>query len=554
MTCRQCSAPFEITQDDLKFLEKVSPSFNGKKELIPSPTLCAECRWQQRHMWRDDRKLYHRKCDLTGKQIISIYAPEKPFTVYGQKEWWGDAWDAKDYGKDFDFSRSFFEQFSELFNTVPLPSLHTEQCENSDYGNFNWGVKDSYLIFGCDQSQDCYYGHLLFRCSDCVDCAYCKESRYCYQLLDSESCYRCFYSKELTNCDSVDFSFDCKNCRHCFGCTGLRGKEYHLFNISLQKKEYEAKLAELTLTESTIEQARARALQEWEKQPRLSSHLLHCEHCSGDNLSHCKNCRDCYDGAEAQDCIRMQNIPGETKDCSEIYGAGYGAELSYQGFSVAGQRCLFSFLIYPKGNDILYSAFCGSCQNLFGCIGLKRQQYCILNRQYAREEYERMVPQIVDHMRKTKEWGEFFPSRFSPFAYNESIAQEFFPLTKNQAEAGHFVWRDDDESSNYLGPSVEVPMSISSVSDDIMKQILHCEVTGRPYKIIPQELKFYREMGIPVPRKCPDQRHSERMALRNPRKLWKRQCAKCKKSIETTYAPERPETVYCESCYLSSVY
>ena len=553
-TCKQCSSAFEITDGDLAFYEKVSPVFNGKKELIPPPTLCPDCRWQQRHTWRNDRKLYHRKCDLTGKQIISIYAPDKPYKVFDQHEWWGDTWDASNTGKEFDFSRPFFKQFDELLHTVPLPSLHTEQCENSDYGNFNWGMKDSYLVFGCDQSQDCYYCQIVFKCSNCMDCAYCKECQFCYQLLDSESCYRCFYSKELTNCESVDFSYDCKNCKHCFGCTGLRNKEYHLFNAPLQKKEYEEKLAELTLTEQTIAQARAQALEKWGQLPRLFSHLLHCEESTGDNLSHCKKCHDCYDGVDGQDCIRMQNIPGNTKDCSEIYGAGYGAELSYQGYSVAGQHCLFSFLIYPSGNDILYSAFCGGCQNLFGCIGLKRKQYCILNKEYSKEEYEMLVPKIIAHMRKTGEWGEFFPSRYSPFSYNESIAQEFYPLTKEQCIERQFSWRDDDQNSNYLGPVIEVPENIRDIHDDITKQILRCEVTGKPYKIIPQELKFYRDMGIPIPRKCPDQRHKERMALRNPRKLWNRDCSKCHKPIATTYSPDRPEIVYCEECYLQEVY
>ena len=178
-SCKQCSALFEVTPDDLAFYEKVSPVFSGKKELIPPPTRCPDCRWQQRHCWRNDRKLYHRKCDLTGKQIISIYAPDKPFMVYEQREWWEDSWDASDFGRDFDFSRPFFEQFSQLLHDTPLPSLHTEQCENSDYGNYNWGVKDSYLAFGCDQSQDCYYSHILFRCTNCVDCAYCKDSQLC---------------------------------------------------------------------------------------------------------------------------------------------------------------------------------------------------------------------------------------------------------------------------------------------------------------------------------------------------------------------------------------
>ena len=105
-----------------------------------------------------------------------------------------------------------------------------------------------------------------------------------------------------------------------------------------------------------------------------------------------------------------------------------------------------------------------------------------------------------------------------------------------------------------MGPKMRIPDDIVDVTDDITKHILLCEVTGKPYKIIPQELQFYRNMGIPIPRKCPDQRHKERMALRNRQHVWDRQCAKCRKPIATSYSPERPEIVWCESCYLKEVY
>jgi hypothetical protein len=191
-----------------------------------------------------------------------------------------------------------------------------------------------------------------------------------------------------------------------------------------------------------------------------------------------------------------------------------------------------------------------------------------MNKQYTEEEYEKLVPRIMEHMRKTPyqspdgsgtgqagEWGLFFDPRLSPFGYNESLAHEYFPLTQKETEVRGWKWHDDSEpQEQYLGPDYIVPEEIADIPDDITKHILRCSVTGKPYKIIPQELKFYREMGIPIPRKCPDQRHLERMALRNPRKLWKRNCAKCREEIQTTYAPERPEIVYCEECYLATVY
>ncbi len=84
--------------------------------------------------------------------------------------------------------------------------------------------------------------------------------------------------------------------------------------------------------------------------------------------------------------------------------------------------------------------------------------------------------------------------------------------------------------------------------------MLQCEITGKPFKITPQELVFSIENAIPIPTKHPDQRRKERMNLRNPQKFYERTCAECHKNIITTYPPERPEKVVCEACYQKLVY
>jgi hypothetical protein len=122
-TCPHCSEEFPITDKDLEFYEKASPVFSGKKYLIPTPKLCPECRHQRRLSFRNERKLYRRTCDATGKNIISIYSPDKPYKVFDQDFWWSDGWNPKDYGRDFDFSKSFLEQFRSLMLEVPRIAL-----------------------------------------------------------------------------------------------------------------------------------------------------------------------------------------------------------------------------------------------------------------------------------------------------------------------------------------------------------------------------------------------------------------------------------------------
>ena len=124
-----------------------------------------------------------------------------------------------------------------------------------------------------------------------------------------------------------------------------------------------------------------------------------------------------------------------------------------------------------------YCELCFGNQNLFGCIGLRHKKYCILNKQYTKEEYEKMVAKIIQHMQQTGEWGEFFPKELSPFAYNETIAYEYFPLEKEEALAKGLRWYEDESEKMYRGPKYEIPDDIKDVNDEILKTILTCEET-----------------------------------------------------------------------------
>jgi hypothetical protein len=205
-------------------------------------------------------------------------------------------------------------------------------------------------------------------------------------------------------------------------------------------------------------------------------------------------------------------------------------------------------------SDTHYCDHCHHTKHCFGCVGLNRKEYCILNKQYTKEEYEKLVPQIISHMRKNNEWGELIPITFSIHGYNETLAQDHYPLTKEQVLAHGWKWLDElDEVATPKSPTI-LPDAIANVGDDICKGVFTCEISHKPYKIIPQELDFYRQLNVPLPTRSFFQRHKDRMDKRNPRKLWNRQCAKCAKGIQTTYASERPEQIYCEECYLKEVY
>ena len=106
-------------------------------------------------------------------------------------------------------------------------------------------------------------------------------------------------------------------------------------------------------------------------------------------------------------------------------------------------------------------------------------------------------------------------------------------------------------------------MSTVGIDESIIGKVIECSHRGEctqnctlGFKIILEELQFYRRMNLPLPHLCPNCRHYERLSQRNPMKLWHRKCMKegCDNEFETSYAPERPEIVYCEKCYQKEVY
>jgi hypothetical protein len=198
-----------------------------------------------------------------------------------------------------------------------------------------------------------------------------------------------------------------------------------------------------------------------------------------------------------------------------------------------------------------------AARNCFGCVNMHNKQYCVLNKQYTKDQYEELIPKIIEHMKKTGEWGEAFPIYFSPFGYNKTTAQLYYPRAKEQALQEGATWDDRDPPAAKVSktiPASGLPDNSKDVPDDILNWAVVCEETGKPFRIIAQELAFYRSQGLPIPHRSPEQRHIDRYLLRNPRAFWPRKCDKCSKEIRTTYALGRSEIVYCESCYRETVY
>ncbi|MFA6523076.1 MAG: hypothetical protein WCS85_01790 [Candidatus Peribacteraceae bacterium] len=554
-SCHQCGETFEVTSSDLAYFERISPVFSGKKEQLPPPTHCPSCRQQRRYAIRNERNLHKRTCGLCGKSGLFMYAPGKPFPVYCPSCWWSDKWHGETAGRDFDFNRPFFEQFAALQRDVPRIGVYLVNSENCDYCNYLGDCKSCYLTFGSVYSQDCLYGSAYYS-KDCVDNLVTRECELSYECTDCRKLYRCLHCQDCFHSDHLLFCYDLQGCSECIACAGLRNKKYHIGNVAHSKDDYEALRAKIDFCDAaTMEQLRKQLNTVKLSTPRHYMPSSSVQNVSGTHLYNCKNTFRSFYVDRCEDCAYcMQTV--DLKDCRDNNYTEEN-ELCYEYLGMYGATNTFLSTFSRHTYEVWYSEYCINAKYLFGCAGIRDREYCILNKQYTKEEYERLTPKIIEHMRKSGEWGEFFPVALSPFAYNETVAQEYFPLSKKEATEHGWAWREEKDEMPKVSKVIsasQLPASIDDIPDDVLNWAIQCEVTGRPFKVIKQELDFYRSMRLPIPHFHPDERHKRRMALRNPRALWKRKCASCAKDIETTYAPERPERVYCESCYLKEVY
>lgn len=554
--CKNCKKDFTIESEDFDFYEKMK---------VPAPTWCPQCRFLRRMTWRNEWKLFRKK-DIYGKEIFSFLHEDSPVKIIGVEEWYSDTWDMLQYGQDYGFSKPFFEQFKELMNKVPVMSRTLTRPVNSDYCTNATAPKDCYLTFALSYVENASYSIWGSKSKDVFDCHNYNESELCYDCSNVSKCYKTLYSVDCDGCSEIMFCKNCVGCNNCFGCANLKNKSYYIFNQAFSKEDYTKKINEFgTNLRTNVEVLREKSIKHWMQFPNKFIHGRHNDSVSGDYILNSKNAKNCWRIIGAENVKYCQNFTlGPAKDSYDHSNFGDGTELIYDSLIVGdgAYNVSFSWQCYPSNSNLQYCHFCQNSSYLFGCISLRNKQYCIFNKQYTKEEYEALVPKIIEHMKSTGEYGEFFPMQMSPLAYNESFAFEHFPLTKEEVEKKGLVWREPKEKNfNPTMQSVNVPDDINSVNESITKEVISCahencnHECAKVFKITHQELQFYKLLGIPLPRICQNCRHYSRFAWRNPAKLWHRKCMKpgCQNEFETSYSPERPEIVYCETCYNNEV-
>ena len=546
-----CEGEFMLEEGDIEFLRMLR---------VPAPNHCPTCRRMRRFVHMGVMRLFKRDCNAPGhgEQVISIFPQECPFPVYDYDYTASDAFEPFDFGTDYMPGASALEQLFAMRKTFPLPAFINRDGSsiNCEYSNGGRASKNCYYTSGAYLAEDVWYSGLVNKSKEVMSSRAVADCDTVYEVLGANSLYKTSFAFFSKDCSDSTLLFDCRNCTNCFGCVNLRNKSNCIFNEQKTKEEYDAFMAANTpLSYKALQEHTERFWQLVKSVPINASRNTAFENVSGVLI---ENSRDVHDATDSKRAEHVRHADGALThhDSMDILFSG-GSELLYECTNVGSSSSRVKFSISSKfttDSEFVFNSM--HVSNCFMCFGLTNKSYCVLNKQYAPEEYWPLVDAIKTEMLKGGEYGEHPNMAFSAQAYNMSLAGLYYPIPDETAlKFGAFISEEPDTNAGSIETiaAADLPDTIAEVDDSILSKAISCQETGRPFRIIPTELAFYRKLGVPLPRIHPNVR-LDRLYRFSPTGLrYYTSCANCGKDIQSLFDPKDGYLLCCESCYQKEV-
>ena len=434
---------------------------------------------------------------------------------------------------------------------MPHFPLSVVNVENSDYSNNCGDLKNCYFVFNATNCEDSLYCDSVSNTKNSVECTFCSNAELCYDCIDCTDCYNLQSSQGCEQCRDSFFLLNCRGCSNCIGCVNLRRAEYCIFNRQVTKEEFERFRARIKLHEHTARETFARQCDSFfQKHPRPHVVGRRIENSVGDYLYSVNNVQSSFIIREGENLSHCFNLQMGARDCRDVSLFGGDAELMYECVvtGMNASRLRFCYDCWDGVTELSYCWMCMNSHDLFGCVGVRKKSYCVLNRQYDAKDYHDLVTRIVEHMRATGEWGEFFPAALSPFAYNHTIAHRYFPSTKEETTRKGLRWAEGEPRPvSAAVAAAALPEGLPA--DDAPMTVLSA-LSGRPFRVTGAELQRYRALRVPLPRWTYDERMEQRARRLGGIQLFQRPCQKTGKVLLTTWRPDSPQLIWDRDEYV----
>lgn len=287
---------------------------------------------------------------------------------------------------------TFYNEYQKLKASFPLPQNTTLNCEKSDFGDYTVNSKNVYYGFDAAMCEDSFYQYDAYKNKNCIDTAYTAESELCHETTDS---YQCYNYTQVVSCgqlNSCAYCYLCTNCQDCFGCINLYQKQFCFFNKQLTEGEYRQKVAEYAKKDPREIWTEFEELRKtFPKPPKIENQNEQTDY--GNYIYFNKNCYYMFDATRNSDGGFIYDSHRNKNAFDLTYCADN--ELCYELVdSIQCYESAFSKDL-ERSNYCLFSEALTNCAHCLGSVSLKDQTYCILNKQYTPEEYEKQKKEIL---------------------------------------------------------------------------------------------------------------------------------------------------------------
>ncbi len=479
--------------------------------------------------------LHRRKCDGTGRSIVSTYDENCPYPV-----WHRDYWiqNAHPPSAEWNFDRPALQQIWGVFSRSPIPHNTAGGVENCEYTDDYWHSKNCYLSHNGVQCEDLRYCYRTYGVKDSRFAVYCFDSELCFETVNCKQCFELVHSLSCHRCRNSAFLYDCRNCSNCLFCWNLRNKEYCIDNVQLTREEYLLQRAKWDFRSRPQFDDATGHFQEIvrTKAQHRSLSITHSENVSGDYLDSSKNCELCFFAHSAQDCLNCVRGEG-LRDSMDCLAFDNNIELAYSSLLLSDYCYDIRFCHNLATCRFMeYCSFCLNSESCFGCSGLIGAKFCILNRPYPVDEYRALRERIIAQMQTEGVYGKFFPGYFAATPYDESWAAMHFPLSADQQQE--------------LGFRVET-VKVERSAPDASGQNGWDDLAKRPFRLDPDDLTFSEKLQVPLPDRYYARRLRELFtSISYDGRLHPFVCKSCGESGLTSVSARTEAQLLCDTCYL----
>lgn len=298
----------------------------------------------------------------------------------------------------------FFSELKKITNSFPKEPATVLRSESCEFCNEVYDSKNMFYCFDSYKSTDSSYIFDSFMCANCLDCDYAVEAQLCYECVDPYKAFNCNYVEYCDNIRDSSYCYNCSNCNDVFGCANLKNKSFCIFNRQLTESEYKEQIKKYR---ELSPQEVLHMVDEIKKKFPLTQTIggeTNENSDFGNYIHYSRNCYLSFDAAHDQDCGYLY----DSFYCKTSYDLTYVAnnvELTYEAIDSIG---LFNcnFITHSADcQDSFYLLDCSNVKNSIGCVSLKNKEFCILNRQLTKEQYQIVSEQLLKELKdKNSGW------------------------------------------------------------------------------------------------------------------------------------------------------